>query len=328
MRKRNYTAAVTKAMSLLTLFPDSLLSLDAVSKLYLAKTRTDTSTASNTELKTFYETLILNHSGNIPLVRRCNYFVQKCKVLLRQYSSAMSGFQQIMEQNPYSYDALVAHWDYMATQLLMQGSGGGESSDNNDDYDSDSLQTPGRSPFTKEQRRQISETITNVYNETNTQEEKKLEILKELSKKGDIKAEKELAEKNALKEAVKPLHPKNIQEHINIVNGDIQKLFAVNKSNGSNGEHNLIPDKFSLGQNYPNPFNPVTKINYALPSDVKVVIKIYDILGREVKTLINEFKKAGYYDISFDGTNLATGVYFYRIEAGEFVQSKKMVLVK
>jgi type IX secretion system substrate protein len=327
MRKRNYPAAVTKAMALLNLFPDSLLSLDAVSKLYLAKTRTDTSGTSNTELKTFYETLILTHSTNIPLVKRCNYFIQKCKVLLRQYSSAMSGFQQIMEQNPYSYDALVAHWDYMATDLIMQGSGGGESSDYENEGDS-LIDGRRSSPITKEQRRQIGETITNIYSETNGQEEKKIEILEELSKKGDIEATKELAEKKALKEAVKTLHPKNIQEHINIVNGDIQKLFAINKSNGSNENQSLIPDKFSLSQNYPNPFNPLTKIKYALPRDVKVVLKIYDILGREVKTLVNEFKKAGYYEIDFTGINLATGVYFYRLEAAEFAQSKKMVLVK
>ncbi len=89
-----------------------------------------------------------------------------------------------------------------------------------------------------------------------------------------------------------------------------------------------IPTKFSLSQNYPNPFNPTTKINYALPNASKVSIKIYDILGRVVKQLVNEFKDAGYYSEIFDGTNLASGVYFYRIEAGKFVESKKMVIVK
>jgi photosystem II stability/assembly factor-like uncharacterized protein len=90
-----------------------------------------------------------------------------------------------------------------------------------------------------------------------------------------------------------------------------------------------IPIQFSLSQNYPNPFNPTTTIKYALPQSVKVSIKIYDILGRLVKTLVNnEFKDAGYYDVTFDGSNFASGVYFYRIEAGKFVQSKKMVIVK
>ncbi len=89
-----------------------------------------------------------------------------------------------------------------------------------------------------------------------------------------------------------------------------------------------IPKVFSLSQNYPNPFNPITKINYSLPNQVNVTLKVYDILGRLVKTLVNEFKVAGNYSVSFDGSGLASGVYFYKIEAGEFVQSKKMVLVK
>lgn len=90
----------------------------------------------------------------------------------------------------------------------------------------------------------------------------------------------------------------------------------------------VLPLQFELSQNYPNPFNPVTHIKYSLPKDVKVVIKIYDILGREIKTLVNEFQNAGYYLASFDGSNYASGVYFYEIRAGEFVRSKKMVLVK
>lgn len=89
-----------------------------------------------------------------------------------------------------------------------------------------------------------------------------------------------------------------------------------------------LPEKYILEQNYPNPFNPITKINYSLPIAVKVNIQVYDILGRLVKTLVNEFKETGNYEVQFDGTGLASGVYFYRIEAGDFTDSKKMVLVK
>lgn len=95
------------------------------------------------------------------------------------------------------------------------------------------------------------------------------------------------------------------------------------------GEVNIgIPAKFSLYQNYPNPFNPNTIINYDIPQDSKVVIKIYDINGREVKTLVNEFKTAGYYSNEFDGSNLSSGSYFYNLKAGEFNVSKGMQLVK
>lgn len=95
---------------------------------------------------------------------------------------------------------------------------------------------------------------------------------------------------------------------------------AVNK--------NIIPKTFSLKQNYPNPFNPITKIEYELPKDIFIKIKIYDILGREVKTLVNEFKNAGSYIISFNGSEFASGIYFYRIQAGSFVSVKRMVLIK
>ncbi len=96
----------------------------------------------------------------------------------------------------------------------------------------------------------------------------------------------------------------------------------------SNKPNGIIPRSFDLKQNYPNPFNPVTNIKFDLPKDIFVTIKIYDILGREVKTLINEFKNAGSYIISFNGSELASGVYFYRIQAGSFVSVKRMVLIK
>jgi len=93
-----------------------------------------------------------------------------------------------------------------------------------------------------------------------------------------------------------------------------------------------IPVKFDLSQNYPNPFNPVTKINYDLSRDSKVTIKIYDISGREVYTLINESLAAGYYTAEFNASNLSSGVYFYQIIAqgskDRFVMNKKMMLIK
>jgi parallel beta-helix repeat protein len=117
------------------------------------------------------------------------------------------------------------------------------------------------------------------------------------------------------------LRPTNRHAALRMMNS---RLFKSIKKSPSR----IIPKQFSLSQNYPNPFNPVTTIKYSLPRDVKVLIKVYDIIGKEVKTLVNDFQKAGYYEIRFDGTNFATGVYFYRFEAGEFVQTKKMVLVK
>ena len=90
----------------------------------------------------------------------------------------------------------------------------------------------------------------------------------------------------------------------------------------------ILINDFSLSQNYPNPFNPSTKITYSVASLSNVSLKVYDILGREIITLVNEEKPIGKYEVNFNANNLASGVYFYQIKAGEFVQSKKMILIK
>jgi len=89
-----------------------------------------------------------------------------------------------------------------------------------------------------------------------------------------------------------------------------------------------LPESFILYQNYPNPFNPATSIQYTIGSKQFVSIKIYDLLGREIATLINEEKPAGNYEIKFDGSELSSGTYFYKLIAGSFVETKKMILLK
>ncbi len=89
-----------------------------------------------------------------------------------------------------------------------------------------------------------------------------------------------------------------------------------------------VPDKFFVDQNYPNPFNPLTTIAYGIPQAGNVVLKIFDMAGREVKALVNEYKDAGYYVAKFDGSSLASGTYIYRLESGSFVSAKKMLLLK
>jgi hypothetical protein len=96
-----------------------------------------------------------------------------------------------------------------------------------------------------------------------------------------------------------------------------------------------LPIAFSLDQNYPNPFNPSTKIKYTIPNVTlsgvegsRVILKVYDVLGDEVATLVNEEKPAGNYEISFDASKLSSGVYFYQIQAGNFVETKKMILIR
>jgi hypothetical protein len=89
-----------------------------------------------------------------------------------------------------------------------------------------------------------------------------------------------------------------------------------------------IPNEYSLEQNYPNPFNPVTKINFDLPKSGFVTLKVYDILGKEVATLLNDMKNAGSYNVDFDGASFSSGMYYYKLESNGFVSTKKMMLIK
>jgi photosystem II stability/assembly factor-like uncharacterized protein len=97
---------------------------------------------------------------------------------------------------------------------------------------------------------------------------------------------------------------------------------------GINVNNENTPSEYALEQNYPNPFNPATTINYSLPKSAFVTITVYDILGNKIIDLVNEFKPAGKYSTVFDASSLATGIYFYKMKAGDFAYSRKMILTK
>jgi hypothetical protein len=104
-------------------------------------------------------------------------------------------------------------------------------------------------------------------------------------------------------------------------NGDVEMFVTTSVAT-------TVPNKYALSQNYPNPFNPTTTINYELQKAGSVSLKVYDMLGREVVTLVNEDKTAGYYSVAFDASRLSSGIYFYRLITGSFTEIKKMVLLK
>ncbi len=110
--------------------------------------------------------------------------------------------------------------------------------------------------------------------------------------------------------------------------GFIWKTTDGGGSVGINGNTAEVADKYLLSQNYPNPFNPETKIQFSIPKNGLVKIIVYDLLGREVKQLVNEFKQQGTYNVSFNGGNLSSGIYFYKLITDDFIETKKMILVK
>ena len=127
-------------------------------------------------------------------------------------------------------------------------------------------------------------------------------------------------------------------EKIELKLNALNHLFAniIKKENNIFTDLKINLEGFSLSQNYPNPFNPVTKINYELRlpavEGIKnyefVSLKVFDALGKEVATLVNEKKSSGRYEVEFDGSNLASGLYFYTIKSGNFVETKRMLLIK
>jgi len=104
--------------------------------------------------------------------------------------------------------------------------------------------------------------------------------------------------------------------------GDVQSSLPVEK------ETDYIPTDFVLHQNFPNPFNPSTTISFSIPSEGFVTLKVYDVIGREIKTLVNEKRAVGKYEIHFDASQFTSGIYFYKLKSGNYIQTKKMILLK
>lgn len=132
--------------------------------------------------------------------------------------------------------------------------------------------------------------------------------------------------------------PAGNYSHISQSRGGAPTLYAVRDNGGISKATDLlvnivpvsngVPEKFGLKQNYPNPFNPATIITYDLPIGADVKLAVFDELGRQVMTLVDKKQSAGRYEVRFDGSGLSSGVYFYKIEAGTFSQTKKLMLVK
>jgi len=104
--------------------------------------------------------------------------------------------------------------------------------------------------------------------------------------------------------------------------------FGVQAPVGVEVENNSTPKTYALSQNYPNPFNPATTIKYSVPSAQFVTLKVFNLLGQEVATLINQEQNAGNYIVRFDASGLSSGIYFYSLQAGNFNETRKMMLMK
>ena len=120
---------------------------------------------------------------------------------------------------------------------------------------------------------------------------------------------------------------------VTVTRNYVQNAQAYFNNNFTNGTVSDVDDfsivtEYNLSQNYPNPFNPNTKISWQSPVAGHQTLKVFDVLGNEVATLVNEFRNAGSYEIEFNASTLSSGIYFYRLSDGSFIQTKKMILIK
>jgi len=306
----------------------------------------------HSDLKTFLNDKIQSRNYNSEFIDIAYYLVNMCEVNMEEYNDALTGFEFIAMFHPDATMRLLASWDYDEVQDLM-GQSGAQKEVTAKQFRERILTKIEKaikkdstmrvvSRMYKQQNEEIdntysSKTTNTKFNNENTgriktdNAAKKDNASKENSKRPNImQLSKEVREDliQRAEDNLRGLKTMNTESKIKKHKEDILLIAGLTAAKEKEKETIYLPLSYGLSQNYPNPFNPVTKINYELPSDGKVKLMIYDVLGREVKTLVNEVKQAGKYTVEFNGHNYASGVYFYRIESGKFTEVKRMVLVK
>jgi tetratricopeptide (TPR) repeat protein len=336
-----YFDAISIFKMLINDYPDSSYTDASLFSLYECYEGLDTSSnqgiryALYGDLKTYLEVKIQSGLYSDEFNSDAYQIIAMCETQMGDYEEAMEGYEFIALYHPDPYIRLLASWDYSELEEILFGGGGISSKEENlsaEEYqaklESKVNQMIKEDPIKKKVKKSFDKTTTK------NNERKEKEILSKTSDKNV--AEQELAklkkaDEKIINKVISVLRyskslTKDVREKKQIE--DIVFTLSEKEQKLDNLKINTIPDEYSLSQNYPNPFNPITKINYELPKDGLVKLVIYDILGREIKTLVNELKQAGRYTVEFNGNGFASGVYFYRIQSGNFVQVKRMVLIK
>ena len=342
LSNNNYTDARTNFKSLIDEYPSPDFIYSSEYYLYDCYCGLDTSfDQSETDvlfgdLKQYLQAKISSGNYDDDFEDNAYYLILMCDNRMENYNSALTGYEFISLYHPDADRRIQASWEYDNIENIMNGSGGGEKDfglnsqsfeneiDNryariNEYADNDPATAKIRQNYRKandekkiikEQSENNTKTFLNIYNRDRSFEndEKLIERAKQnlyLSKRSG----KEEKERRRFEDLKLILNPDNV------------KLAAKESDN-------LIPIQYSLLQNYPNPFNPVTKISFELPNDAKVKLVVYDLLGREIKSIVNSQLTTGKYTFEFDGNNFSSGVYFYKITAADFTAVKRMVLIK
>ncbi len=263
-----------------------------------------------TDLGRFLESEMIRHSNN----NTSNSFIDKsysfylmCLTKIGNLTEAISGYENIMESHPEQTRRLLASWDRSALMLLVNGSGG--SNNPNDEERKDRL-------FKDKPAHRIAKAL----------------FIKMTNNKRDNDSKSE-GNEILIEQNIKKFDPMNQFELDRKITDDLNAILEIRTENYIDTKTSH-PKEFKLHQNYPNPFNPTTTIMFQIPSSTFVELKVYDVTGKEIITLVNDFKSPGEYEVIFDArvhghaTNLSSGIYFYKLGAGDFIQVRKMMMIK
>lgn len=306
-RTGDFAGAINKCKELLNNYDSSLYTMQAVSELYLNYLESDTSgnqtitTGLFNELKSYLEQKMQQYALDAQVTEKLYKHVLMCLGKTRDYTEAIAGYENIMNNHPDEITRLNASWDRSATILLMNGAGGNQEN---------SLEIKYNKLFDRGPSHKIAK-----------------ETFKRAKKDASETVIYTKQEKAEFERRIERFNPVNSEELITKISSDMRMVEQVSANKSGKQTISNIPQKYMLYQNYPNPFNPETNIKFDIPKDGFVTLKIYDILGKEVYSL-NEFKLSGTHEIKFDGTGFASGMYFYTLEANGYKETKKMVLIK
>ncbi|MBS1517576.1 MAG: T9SS type A sorting domain-containing protein [Bacteroidetes bacterium] len=314
-RNKNFTEAIELLKTVINNYDTSDYLPSSIDELYTNYQNKDTSSLQlNTDilfgdLKQYLESKITQHANNYTIVDKAYSYYLMCLTKMDDYDEAIVGYENIMSNHPEPERRLLASWDRSALTLLQNGSGQGD----NDSF------SESRNEKNVKDKPVHSIAKTNFKNSDNYSD---LNSDQNSGSKFSNDSYRKVLETKIIK-----YNPSNQTELDKKITEDLNFLLGL-KTSEITETQNIKVDKFQLNQNYPNPFNPSTKIAYSIPVSGNISIKIYDLTGKEVKTLVNEFKNAGIYSIEFNGSGLSSGVYFYTLNVKEIYQIKKNDLNK
>ena len=318
-----YTTSISDLKNLINLYPNSNYVAVSIFKLYENYLSSDTNHSQNWrniifgDLKDYLESKILSNDTNAEFVNIAFEFFLKCAIKKINYQLALDGLEFIANNSSSTYERMMASINYIVVEGLIQGQSGSEKENS------------------EHKMKPIKDILLKNYANTNklikdrenlelskSKDKSKIKIEQDKKHQFDKKLENRAIENISIS---KSLTKEQRRERIR---KDLMLLTQREFTKSSLEEPKQVTIKYSLSQNYPNPFNPVTKINYSIAKQGFVTLKIYDILGREIKTLVNEVKTPGNYIVEFNGSEFSSGVYFYKIQSDNFSRVKRMVLIK